>query len=140
MTRASFRCGSIRPTGTPRPSDTPHRLRRESGTLVEIPSTTLRFLGGVWPASGGAYFRLLPYALVRAGLRQAALNGSPGMFYIHPWELDDWRPPVAASRLQLIRTFGGRKRIWDRMAHMLGEFDFGRVGDTAGAMATAADL
>jgi polysaccharide deacetylase family protein (PEP-CTERM system associated) len=120
--------------GYPTAERFPHWIQRAAGALVEIPSTTLRMLGGTWPTAGGAYFRLLPYALLRAGLRQAAENGAPGTFYIHPWEMDDWIPAVAAPRLQLIRTFGGRKRIWERLARMVVEFDFGRVGDTVGAM------
>jgi polysaccharide deacetylase family protein (PEP-CTERM system associated) len=126
--------------GYPQAERYPHWIQRDGGTLVEIPSTTLRILGGVWPASGGAYFRLLPYALVRGGLRQAAANGNPGMFYIHPWELDDWRPTVAAPRLQLLRTFAGRKGVWGRMSRMLNEFDFGRVDYTVGTMTATQDL
>ena len=33
------------------------------GGLLEIPATTLRFLNRNWPASGGGYFRLMPYGL-----------------------------------------------------------------------------
>lgn len=121
--------------GYPRAERYPYSIRRPAGELVEIPSTTLRLLGATWPASGGAYFRLLPYALVHAAFRQATANGSPGTFYIHPWELDDWRPAVAAPRLQMLRTFGGRKRIWNRLARMLRDFDFGAVEETVAAMA-----
>ena len=76
-------------------------------------------LGTRLPASGGAYFRILPYGLVRTGLRQAAKRGAPGMFYIHPWELDDWVPDVDAPRLQMVRTFHGRNRTWRRTDRML---------------------
>jgi polysaccharide deacetylase family protein (PEP-CTERM system associated) len=120
--------------GYPTAERYPHWIERAGGTLLEIPSTTLRLLGGTWPASGGAYFRMLPYALLRAGLRQAEARGVPGTFYIHPWELDDWTPSVAAPRLQLLRTFGGRTRIWERLDRMLEEFDFGPVCDTVEAM------
>ncbi len=34
------------------------------------------------------------------------------MFYIHPWELDDWVPELDAPRLQMIRTFYGRRGTW----------------------------
>ncbi len=33
--------------------------------LLEIPATTLRFFNRNWPASGGGYFRLMPYELSR---------------------------------------------------------------------------
>jgi hypothetical protein len=88
----------------------------------------------VLPAGGGAYFRLLPPALVRGGLRQAAADGQPGIFYIHPWELDDWAPDVDAPLLQRIRTFAGRRRCWRRLERLFDDFAFGPVADTLGEM------
>lgn len=123
--------------GYPAAERYPHWIERAGGTLAEIPSTTLRLLAGTWPASGGAYFRMLPYALLRAGLRQAEARGVPGTFYIHPWELDGWTPKVAAPRLQLLRTFGGRTRIWERLDRMVEDFAFGPVCDTVERMTAA---
>ncbi|HET9950088.1 MAG TPA: XrtA system polysaccharide deacetylase, partial [Longimicrobiales bacterium] len=110
--------------GYPAADRDPHRIERRSGALVELPGTTVRLLGRTLPAGGGAYFRLLPYGLVRAGLRQAAARGEPGMFYIHPWELDTWRPRVDAPWLQRVRTFAARARCWRRLERLLGELRF----------------
>ncbi|MDT8340384.1 MAG: DUF3473 domain-containing protein [Longimicrobiales bacterium] len=113
----------------------PFPIGRPSGVLAEFPSTTARVLGQTLPASGGAYFRILPYALVRAGLRQAAARGAPGMFYIHPWELDDWAPRIpGAPRLQMIRTFHGRRGTWRRLERLFRDFRFGTVADTLDAV------
>lgn len=114
----------------------PYTIRRPGGALVEIPATTLRLAGNTLPASGGAYFRLLPLALVRAGLRQSAATGWPGTFYIHPWELDDWAPPRRGTRVQWVRTFMGRRRTWSRLERLFDEFEFGRVDDTVDALLT----
>ena len=116
--------------GYPDAEPDPHWLDRPAGRLAEFPSTTARVLSQVVPASGGAYFRILPYGLVRRGLRQAAARSAPGMFYIHPWELDDWVPEVDAPRLQLIRTFAGRRRTWARMDRMFREFRFVPISET----------
>lgn len=116
--------------GYPTASRDPHRIERPSGALAEFPSTTARIAGRTLPASGGAYFRLLPYRLVRTGLRQAAARRAPGMFYIHPWELDDWKPDVDAPRLQLVRTFAGRKRCWRKLDRLFDEFTFGPIRAT----------
>ena len=115
--------------GYPSAPRDPFWIRREGGRLAEFPSTTATVLGSTLPASGGAYFRILPYALVRTGMRQSAARSAPGMFYIHPWELDDWAPDVAAPRLQRIRTFWRRQGTWARMARMFDEFRFGPVRD-----------
>ncbi len=123
--------------GYPGAGPDPYWIERPAGKLAEFPSTTARVLGRTLPASGGAYFRLLPPALVRAGLRQAAAREAPGMFYIHPWELDDWVPEVEAPWLQMVRTFGGRRRTWRRLERMMDQWVFGRVDQTLEAMAAA---
>lgn len=99
----------------------------EGRSLAEFPATTCRLAGRQLPASGGAYFRLLPYALVRAGLKQAQDRGVAGMFYLHPWELDEWTPDVRIPRLQRLRTFGGRVGLWERLTRLVSEFTFSPI-------------
>jgi len=123
--------------GYPSAPHDPHWIERPSGRLAEFPATTATIAGNILPASGGAYFRLLPYGLVRTGLRQALRRDAPGMFYIHPWELDDWKPDVEAPRLQKIRTFAGRTRCWRRMDRMLAEFRFQPVERGLAALRTS---
>jgi len=72
----------------------PHWLERPSGRLMELPPATLRWWGLNLPAAGGAYFRLLPYALVKAALTDSEARGVPATFYIHPWEIDPGQPRV----------------------------------------------
>lgn len=123
--------------GYPGVGPDPFWIEREPGVLAEFPATTATLMGSKLPASGGAYFRLLPYALVRAGLRQSARRGAGGMFYIHPWELDSWKPDVPAPWIQRVRTFAGRRRCWRRLDRLLREFDFGRVDRTLEVMGSA---
>lgn len=120
--------------GYPGVGPDPYWIERPAGVLAEFPATTARLFGGTVPASGGAYFRLLPYGLMRAGLRQARRRGAGGMFYIHPWELDDWQPDVSIPRLQRMRTFAGRRRCWTRLDRMVREFPFGRIDRSLSAM------
>lgn len=121
--------------GYPDAEPDPYWIHRPAGRLAEFPATTASLFGRTLPASGGAYFRLLPQGLVRRGLGQAAERGAPGMFYIHPWELDDWVPDVDAPRLQMIRTFAGRRRTWARMDSLLSETSFGRIDQALETMA-----
>lgn len=114
--------------GYPSAGRDPFVITRPGGRLAEFPSTTARVAGTTIPASGGAYFRILPYSLVRTGIRQAEDRGVPGMFYTHPWELDGWKPPnPGASQLQYFRTFFGRRRSWKRLERLFREFEFGPV-------------
>lgn len=108
----------------------PHWISRPAGRLVEVPPTTLRYAGMRVPAAGGAYFRLLPYSLVRAALRQCERRDVPGVFYIHPWEIDPAQPRIAVSRLTSFRHYGGLGRTLPRLERLLGEFRFGPISET----------
>src|SRR6202789_3509325 len=61
----------------------------------ELPMTTVRAFGRNFPCSGGGYFRLLPDALYRMGLaRVNNVEHQPGIFYVHPWEIDPGQPRI----------------------------------------------
>lgn len=105
----------------------PHVLPRQAGRLVEVPPTTLRRGGVNLPAAGGAYFRLLPYALSQAALRDCAGRGVPGTFYVHPWELDPEQPRLPVSWTARARHYGGLARTTPRLERMLREFRFNSI-------------
>lgn len=116
----------------------PHWLERPGGRLLEVPPATLRRAGVNLPAAGGAYFRLLPYGLTAAGLRDAARRGVPGTFYIHPWEVDPDQPRFPVSMLTRVRHYGGLGRTAGRLEALLGEFRFTAVRGTLERMAGSA--
>jgi len=61
--------------------------------LLEIPVSTVRFGQKNYPAGGGGFFRLFPYALSRWLLQRVnSRDGQPAIFYFHPWELDPEQP------------------------------------------------
>ncbi len=124
--------------GYPGAEEDPFWIERPAGRILEVPATTARLIGRTLPAAGGAYFRLLPSALVRAGLRQAQARGRPGTFYIHPWELDRYVPRVRMDRVSRLRTFAGAGGTWRKLSALLEGFAFGRVDATLEAMEEAA--
>lgn len=115
----------------------PHELRRAGGILHELPPATIRWAGATLPAGGGAYFRLLPSALVDAALSGAARRGVPGTFYIHPWELDPGQPRVKVSLKTRIRHYGGLRQTVPRLHRLLSRFDFQPIAATLGLGETA---
>ena len=108
----------------------PHWLERPTGRLAEVPPATLRRWGAQLPAGGGAYFRLLPYGVVRTALRDCERRGVPGTFYIHPWELDPEQPRLDVPWLTRVRHYGGLERTLPRLERLLGEFRFTAIADT----------
>ena len=116
--------------GYPNGQRDPHWLERPSGRLAEFPPAVWRRWGVTLPAGGGAYFRVLPYALTRAAFKDCERRGVPGTFYIHPWELDPEQPRIAAPLLTRLRHYSGLSRMAGRLDRLLREFRFTAVCDT----------
>jgi len=112
--------------GLPGARPEPHRITAPSGrTLAEFPMSTASFLGLQVPVSGGGYFRILPYWLTRAGLKQInERHGRPFAFYLHPWELDPGQPRVKVGALSRFRHYTNLSRCEARLQRLLGEFSF----------------
>ncbi len=112
------RCAALRPRGACR-------------ACSRCPSRRCGCFSRNWPAGGGGYFRLLPYALSRWSIRRVnACDGQPAMFYFHPWELDPEQPRVAgAPRKSRFRHYLNLHRMGPRLTRLL--------RDSAGAASTA---
>lgn len=108
---------------------TPHWIERPAGRLFEIPLTTLRRAAWNLPAGGGAYFRLFPYALTRKAFGDCEARQTPGVFYVHPWELDPEQPRIAAPMSSRFRHYWGLDRTAERIRRMLADFRFGTIAD-----------
>ena len=97
--------------------------------FVEIPMTTMRLFGRNFPASGGGWFRLLPYAVTRTALRRAGneLRASC-VFYLHPWEIDPGQPrQVQAPLRSRFRHYVNLGRTEDRLRRLLRDFRWTRM-------------
>jgi polysaccharide deacetylase family protein (PEP-CTERM system associated) len=105
-----------------------HVLTRPSGALLEIPASTVR-LGGVnLPIAGGGYFRLLPYAWTRWGIRRVnRLEREPVVFYVHPWEIDPEQPRLRVGAPTRMRHYGGLAGTAGRLGRLLGDFKFDSI-------------
>ena len=107
----------------------PGRIAAPSGrTLVEFPLSVAEVLGLRLPVAGGGYFRLLPYAVTRAGLRRVNRKAqSPFVFYLHPWEVDPGQPRIAAPLKSRLRHYTNLDVCEARLVRLLSEFRFGRM-------------
>ena len=100
----------------------PYRITSEAGTLLELPLATLSLAGARLPAAGGGYLRHLPLAIIRLAFGSFDKRGVPGMFYLHPWDLDTGQPRLALQGLQRVRHYRGLDRAEHRVRRLLGEF------------------
>lgn len=111
--------------------DAPRFAHRVRGALVEVPVTTARLLNRNWPASGGGYFRLMPYALSSWLLRQVNENdGQPVIFYFHPWEIDVDQPRVEGINAKTrFRHYVNLHRTEARIRRLLRDFSWARMDE-----------
>jgi polysaccharide deacetylase family protein (PEP-CTERM system associated) len=105
--------------------------RPDASGVIELPMTTVRLAGRNLPCSGGGWFRLIPYALFRSGLRRVnAVERRAGIFYFHPWEIDPAQPRVAdAPRLSRFRHYTGMATMAARVGQLLRDFTWGRMDE-----------
>jgi hypothetical protein len=92
--------------------------------------TTVRYGKRNFPASGGGYFRLLPYGFSRRAYARVNREGSPCIFYCHPWEIDPGQPRVAGASLKSrLRHYTNLGLMEHRISRLLGDFAWGRMDE-----------
>jgi polysaccharide deacetylase family protein (PEP-CTERM system associated) len=98
--------------------------------LIEFPIGTTRLLGMNLPIGGGGYFRLLPMAVTRAGIRRVNLGErQPVLFYFHPWELDPHQPRPAMPWRKRVRHYIGMAREEHKLARLFRDIKFTTIRD-----------
>lgn len=105
------------------------RHAHKIGEVTEIPATTLRFFNRNWPASGGGYFRLMPYGISRWMIQRVnEIDGLSAVFYFHPWEIDFDQPRIPGiSAKTRFRHYINIDRMEERLRRLLADFSWGRM-------------
>ena len=105
-----------------------HVIERPAGRLIEMPASTVRMAGVNLPIAGGGYFRLLPYAWTRWGIRRVnRAERQPAVFYLHPWEIDPEQPKFRVGAATRVRHYGGLGSTASRLARLLKDFRFDSI-------------
>ena len=114
--------------GIPDAPEYPYRLETPQGySLIEFPLSTAKIFRFRLPIAGGGYFRLYPYWLSKAGLKQINYRKKPFIFYLHPWEIDPGQPRISASWLSRFRHYNNLNKCESRLGKLLSEFSFNTV-------------
>jgi polysaccharide deacetylase family protein (PEP-CTERM system associated) len=115
-------------SGYPGCDPEPHLLVRPAGELLELPLTTTTFAGLRVPAAGGAWLRHLPFGLVQRAFDESTRRNVPGMFYLHPWEVDEGQPVLPGlSGVTRLRHYGGVDRMFSRVERLVATHRFTSV-------------
>jgi len=109
----------------------PHRVKLAGGgQIAEFPISTLNVAGQRLPFSGGGYFRLAPYPMVRRALRHVnRREGMPALVYLHPWEMDPGQPRLALRRLPRLRHYVNLRHTARKLDRLLADFTFAPAGE-----------
>jgi len=99
--------------------------RQITDNFFELPVSNLHLGGKVIPLGGGGYFRLIPGALFRRGVKRILARQNAYLFYMHPWEIDPDQPRVneagASARFKhytnLARTESGLAIMIEYFSH-----------------------
>ncbi len=99
--------------------------------LLEIPVSTVRFGERNFPAGGGGFFRLLPYAVTRRLLRRVnRVDRQAAIFYFHPWEIDPEQPRIPdIDGKTRFRHYLNLHRTERRLRQLLRDFLWGRIDE-----------
>lgn len=109
--------------------DAPRFSHVPDAGVLEIPPTTVRAFLRNWPASGGGYFRLLPYAISRRLIAHVnEIEGEPAVFYFHPWEIDPAQPRIPGIDVKTrFRHYLNLHRMEQRLERLLTDFRWDRM-------------
>lgn len=99
----------------------PYRIQLPNGIIKEFPITTFKLLGNNIGFTGGGYFRLYPYSLIK----QATSKASYLMAYIHLSDIEPNQEKIKELSLSLqFRRLVGVKSAERKLKKWLGNFDF----------------
>lgn len=103
------------------PSANPSLLSYNGISLKEFPINSQSILGKSIIFSGGGYFRLLPYQLIK----KATMKSDYVMSYFHPRDFDFQQPLIPElSSIRRFKSYVGLKSCRPKLEKWLNDFDF----------------
>ena len=99
----------------------PSILKYNGIELKEFPINTYNVFGKPVVFSGGGYFRLFPYEVIKKFSKESEYI----MTYFHPRDFDDQQPMLPGLSLdRKIKSYVGLKRSGKKLTKWLNDFDF----------------
>ena len=77
----------------------------------------------ILPFGGGGYFRLMPFAVFKHGVRNILNQEKAYLFYIHPWEIDPNQPRVESAPVFFkFRHYINLAETYKKLQRLIGTF------------------
>ena len=118
--------------GIPNAQKIPYKITSNSlennsnnGKIIEFPIMVTKLLGKSVPVGGGFYLRTLPFRLIKKSFNQYEKQKTPGVFYIHSWELTPkYMPKLKLSLEDSFITYHNLDSAYTKMEELLSLYEF----------------
>jgi polysaccharide deacetylase family protein (PEP-CTERM system associated) len=108
----------------------PYVLYTENGSSIyEIPPSVIEYLNVRIPFSGGFYFRMLPYAIIKRGIKIMNREGYPAVTYFHHHDIDTGQPRMIKGLKERFIVYANLKKGREKFEKLLHDFRFGRIDE-----------
>lgn len=99
----------------------PAYIERNAGLLKEFPINTYNILGNNVVFSGGGYFRLIPYPLLKYFMNKSDYV----MTYFHPRDFDPSQPMLEGlNAIRKFKSYHGLSSSLNKLERLIQDFDF----------------
>ncbi len=120
--------------------------RRGHGGMNNAPIYPYQYENGLWefpisvveisrlriPFSGGGYFRLLPYYMIRRFIKRVNAGGHPVVLYLHPRDIDSGQPRLPMPINRSLKCYVNLHIAKTKLCKMLDEFSFAPMCEVFG--------
>lgn len=113
----------------------PHTIQMPTGSLVEIPASTVKVMGRRMCFFGGGYLRLSPLPLIRWGVRRLHRKGQPLIVYIHPREIDPGHPRLPLGLRRRFKCYVNLRSTMPKLKWLCEHYTFTTMGAVAAQVA-----
>ena len=99
----------------------PHIINYKGNVIKEFPISTSRILGKQMVITGGGYFRLFPYQIIKNAINKNPYN----MTYFHLRDFDKDQPILKnLSLYRKFKSYYGIKNAFSKFSRLIKNFDF----------------
>jgi len=109
----------------------PHVIQTQTGSLAEIPTSTVKLLGRRVCLFGGGYLRITPLPLIRWGVRRLHNEGRPLIVYIHPREIDPNHPRLPLRAARRFKCYVNLRSTMSKLTWLCEHYRFTTMGMVA---------
>jgi polysaccharide deacetylase family protein (PEP-CTERM system associated) len=114
----------------------PHTIQMPTGSLVEIPASTVKVMGRRMCFFGGGYLRLSPLPLIRWGVRRLHRKGQPLIVYVHPREIDPGHPRLPLGLRRRFKCYVNLRSTMPKLKWLCEHYTFTTMGTIAAQVAS----